>query len=152
MIFFHFQKTHSFSFHPINSTSRGLVAFEGKYIHAGDACPRCLGSRAIPCPECGGLVGRRSLFSHVRVPRASAGVASSVDPGAGLRSEERRKSRQSRGRKIRRKFGELFAAFAGREVVSRGGEEKGNSAETEEEEEDDNRRYLGFGAEQTLAY
>ena len=62
-----------------------------------------------------------------------------------MRSEERRKSRQSRGRKIRRKFGELFAAFAGREVVSRGGEEKGNSAETEEEEEDDNRRYLGFG-------
>ena len=124
------------------NNSRGLVAFEGKYIHSGDACPRCLGSRAIPCPECGGLVGRRPLFSHARVPRASAGVASSVDPGAGLRiGEDGKKSRRTRKR-----TGELFAALVGKRVSS-GAEEEND----EEDEEDDNRWWLGFGAQQTLA-
>ena len=102
-------------------------------------------------------MGRRALFSHVRAPRLSAGVvASSVDPGAGLSTEgrERRKRNMRRRAGIEKKARGLFAAFLGgkgggaSETSSSGNE---GEIEREEEEEDDNRRWLGFGAEQTLA-
>ena len=47
---------------------------------------------------------------------------------------------------MRRRVGELFAALAGRRA-GRGA----NEEEEEEEDDDDNRRWLGFGAQQTLA-
>ena len=136
---------------PKHVDSRGLVAFEGKYVHQGDACPRCLGGRAIACPECGGLVGRRSLFSHSRLPRASAGVLSSVDPGAGLGTERRRRGRGSTTR--RKRVGELLAAVVGRKsaAAASAGDDQGGYDDEADEEDDDNRRWLGFGAQQTLA-
>ena len=116
-------------------------------MHQGDACPRCLGGRAIACPECGGLAGRRSLFSHSRLPRTSAGVLSSIDPGAGLPTDGRRKRR--RGRVAR-----LLAAVAGTKSAAARGDgkasEDGDDGE-DDSDDDDNRRWLGFGAQQTLA-
>jgi len=125
---------------------RGRVAFEGKYIHSADACPRCLGARAISCPDCGGLFGRRALFSHSRFPRLTAGVASSVDPG-GLAKENKRKT--NKRREAPGGGGGLFAAFVGKRGNSRGA--AAADASSDEEEEDDQRRWLGFGAETTLA-
>lgn len=133
-------------------------------MHSGDACPRCLGARAVPCPECGGLFGRRALFSHSRSPRETAGVASSVDPWGLAREEGRGRGRKRAIVGRRRKsggggggdlggvgVGGLFAAFVGGRA-SRGGD----ASADDEEEEDDTRRWLGFsglgyGAETTLA-
>lgn len=58
----------------------GTVAYEGKYVHAGDACPKCLGARCVACPECGGLFARR-LFAHAREPRVGAAAASASASG-----------------------------------------------------------------------
>ena len=55
----------------------GVVAYEGKYVHAGDACPRCLGARHVACAECGGFFARR-LFRHSRTPREGAAAAATA--------------------------------------------------------------------------